>query len=437
MTFQIRKAERKQAKLRIGLFGPSGSGKTMSSLKLARGITDWDKICIIDTENRSADLYSKLGDYNVINIDAPYTPEKYIEAMQAALDGGMEVIIIDSITHEWAGKGGILELSDELAKAAKNSFMVWGKLTPRHNAFIEAITSCPVDIICCGRSKQEYVINQQERNGKMINVPEKVGLKAVTREGFDYEMTTSFEIAINHYATTSKDRTGVFMDKPEFVINEDVGKIIKEWNASVAPDVIEQKREIMRQLKRLGVPTVKAEEIKSGVKFITDLELVDANFGAVIAKLRLIKAGQVQLPQPPVAPAVQSETKTAQPTPPGQPLPGTLETPHTNHPADDGQPNHGDAGPVKQPAKTPEGIKAEAKEARAKAPKPSEGKLNLIKALMEQKENIKRDDEPNQLGYLMFIQNIEIDNFLELTLEEADRVYHMLLAKKSEQQPTQ
>lgn len=417
MTFQIRKAERKQAKLRIGLFGPSGSGKTMSSLKLARGITDWDKICIIDTENRSADLYSKLGDYNVINIDAPYTPEKYIEAMQAALDGGMEVIIIDSITHEWAGKGGILELSDELAKAAKNSFMVWGKLTPRHNAFIEAITSCPVDIICCGRSKQEYVINQQERNGKMINVPEKVGLKAVTREGFDYEMTTSFEIAINHYATTSKDRTGVFMDKPEFVINEEVGKIIKEWNASVAPDVIEQKREIMRQLKRLGVPIVKAEEIKSGVKFITDLELVDANFGAVIAKLRLIKVGQVQLPQPPAAPAVQSVTVDDK----------SKEIADNN-----GHDVEAEASAPVAPELTPEQKKAADKEARVKAPKPSEQKINLLKTLMEQKEGIKKDDEANQLGYLMFVQEIEIDSLSELTLAEADQIYQKLLSKKVE-----
>lgn len=415
-NFVLRKAERKQAKLRIGLFGPSGAGKTMSALKLARGLTDWNKVCILDTENNSADLYSHLGDYNVMNIEAPYTPEKYIEALNAALNAGMEVIIIDSITHEWAGKGGILELSDELGKAAKNSFMVWGKLTPRHNAFIDAIVSCPVDIICCGRSKQEYVLNQQEKNGKMINVPEKVGLKAVTREGFDYEMTVSFEIAINHYATTSKDRTGLFMDKPEFIINDEVGKIIREWNASVKPDLLEQKREIVRQLKRFSLPVKTAEEITKGVMDNTGLDLKEENYQVIISKLRNLKADQIKMPEQPKAPA-PAET----PATPAQPEVKTevkVEQPKPE-----------------TPAKTPEQIKAEAKEVRAKAPKPSEAKLNLLKSLMEQKEGIKKDDEPNQLGYLMFVQEIEIEHLSELTLEEADAVYQKLLAKKSEQQP--
>lgn len=402
MTFQIRKAERKQAKLRIGLFGSSGSGKTMSALKLARGLTDWNKICILDTENNSADLYSHLGDYNVINIEAPYTPEKYIEALNAATNAGMEVIIIDSITHEWAGKGGILELSDELGKAAKNSFMVWGKLTPRHNAFIDAITSCPVDIICCGRSKQEYVINQQEKNGKMINVPEKVGLKAITREGFDYEMTVSFEIAINHYATTSKDRTGLFMDRPEFIINEEMGKIIKEWNASVKPDLAQQKIEIIRQLKRLNLPFKTAEEVTQGIKDNTELELKEENYQAIINKLRIIKIGEEKrqvLPDPIIeTPPVQVEVKQEVQA---------------------------------EPTKTKEELEAEAKANRESAPKPSEAKINLIKSLLEQKEGIKKDDLNTQLGYLMMLHDIEIKNWEELTMVEADRIYQILLKQKA------
>lgn len=318
----LRKAERKQAKLRIGVFGPSGAGKTWGSLLLARGITEWDKICVIDTENRSADLYSKLGDYNIINIDAPYTPEKYVDAIRAAVDAGMEVIIVDSITHEWAGKGGILEMVDEKSTNGKNSFTAWGDITPRHNNFIDAITACPVDIICCGRSKQEYVLNQKEKNGKMINVPEKVGLKAVTREGFDYEMTVSFEIDINHYATSSKDRTGLFMDKPEFKLGNDTGAIIKAWNAEVAPDIQQQKLEILRQLKRLGLPFTVTGEIKAAVLLNTELELVDANFGGIIAKLRVMKPDDAKQLPPPEPPA----------TPPAAPTSGELN-PESSSPA--------------------------------------------------------------------------------------------------------
>jgi len=288
MMMQLRQAERKQAKIRIGMFGPSGSGKTMSALKLARGITEWNKIAVIDTENNSADLYSHLGDYNVLTVESPFNPEKYIEAIRACEHSGMEVIIIDSITHEWAGAGGILELVDELGKAVKNPMQVWAKLTPRHNRFISAILESPAHVICCGRSKQDYVMNQVEKNGRTINVPEKVGLKAVTREGFDYEMTLSFDLAINHYANTSKDRTDLFMGRPDFIISEETGKTIIEWNKTGKINVAEQKKEIMRQLKRIGVNVTgaTAEQIAADVLDIAKLDLKEENFEAIIDALR-------------------------------------------------------------------------------------------------------------------------------------------------------
>jgi hypothetical protein len=258
-TFEIQKAKRQKAKLRIGLFGPSGSGKSMSALKLAHGLVgDWDKVCVIDTENNSAHLYSHLGDYSVLNIAAPYTPERYIQAIKAAEEAGFEAIIIDSITHEWAGEGGILELADSLGKDAKSSYTVWAKLTPRHNKFIEAILQSRAHVICCGRSKQDYVLNQTEKHGKMVNVPEKVGLKAVTREGFDFEMTVAFDLMISHYAVSTKDRTSIFQDKPEHIITEETGKTLREWNDSGAEapepviDVSQEKQKVMHNLKRLG-----------------------------------------------------------------------------------------------------------------------------------------------------------------------------------------
>lgn len=235
---QIRKAERRKAKLRVGIFGPSGSGKTMSALKMARGMaSSWDKVCIIDTEHGSGEMYSHLGEYNVLQIEKPFSPERYMEAIAAAVEAGMEVIIIDSITHEWTGEGGILDLSDQLSRDARNSYTVWAKLTPRHNRFIERILEAPCHVICCGRSKQDYTLNQVEKNGKTINVPEKVGMKAMTREGFDYEMTLAFDLTIKHYATSTKDRTGLFQDQPEFIIDEEAGKKLMEWGDS-GQDVI-------------------------------------------------------------------------------------------------------------------------------------------------------------------------------------------------------
>ncbi len=221
MKLQI--AERKQAKIKMALQGPSGSGKTIGALNIAYGLCqNWNKIAVIDTENYSASLYSHLGKYSVLNITAPFTTEKYMEAISLCAESGFEVIIIDSISHEWEGAGGILDIHSNMTG---NSFTNWGKLTPRHNAFVQAILQCPVHIIGTIRSKQEYVLS--EKNGK--KVPEKVGLKGVTRDNMDYEMTIVLDINIKHYAVASKDRTSLFMDKPEFNLTPVIGEQILAW----------------------------------------------------------------------------------------------------------------------------------------------------------------------------------------------------------------
>ena len=219
---ELHKAQRKQAKIKLALQGPAGAGKTFSSLLLASGLTDWSKIAVIDTENHSADLYAHLGQYNVLQLSQPFTPERYIKAIEACEQAEMEVIIIDSITHEWDGSGGILNLHGNMTG---NSFTNWAKITPRHNAFVQRILESPCHIIATIRTKTDYTLT--EKNGKMV--PEKVGLKGITRDGMDYEFTIVFDIDIKHYASCSKDRTGLFMDKPENIITPGYGKRILKW----------------------------------------------------------------------------------------------------------------------------------------------------------------------------------------------------------------
>lgn len=219
---ELRKAQKSKSKLRVGLAGTSGSGKTYSALLLASGMTAWDKICIIDTENGSADLYDGLGGYNVITLKAPFAPERYIEAIKTAEQAGMEVIIIDSITHEWDGEGGCLEIVDKLG----GRYQDWGKVTPRHQKFIQSILQSTAHVITTVRKKQDYAMTQ-DTNGRLK--VEKKGLKEITREGFEYELTLSFDIGQNHLALTSKDRTGIFMDKPEFLITAETGKTLRDW----------------------------------------------------------------------------------------------------------------------------------------------------------------------------------------------------------------
>lgn len=221
----LRQAQRKQAKIKMGLQAPSGAGKTYSSLLLAYGLVDdWTKVAVIDTENHSADLYAHLGNYQVLALEQPYTPERYVQAIEVCERAGMEVIIIDSISHEWEGVGGILDIHGAMMG---NSFTNWAKVTPRHNAFVQKILQSSSHIIATIRSKQDYVLS--ERNGKMV--PEKVGLKGVTREGLDYEFTIVLELDLKHQATATKDRTGLFMDKPSFVVSPETGKRILRWCA--------------------------------------------------------------------------------------------------------------------------------------------------------------------------------------------------------------
>ena len=241
---QLQKASKKQVKLRLGLSAVSGGGKTYSALLLAYGLCgDWNKIGVIDTENDSASLYSDLGAFNTLPLTAPYTPERYIQAIEACEKAGMEVIIVDSITHEWAGKGGILESHSGMTG---NSFTNGSSITPRHASFIDKILKSKCHVITTVRRKQDYEMSK-DSNGK-VKV-EKAGLKEITREGYEYELTLNLELDIKHNAKASKDRTGLFIDKPDFIITYETGEIIKRWcESGIAPtDPIKQACELLRE----------------------------------------------------------------------------------------------------------------------------------------------------------------------------------------------
>ncbi len=220
---ELKQATRKQARIRLGLQGPSGSGKTFGALLIAYGLcNNWQSIAVIDTEHNSASLYSHLGPFSTIQMDPPFTPELYCNAIRICERSGIEVIIIDSASHEWDGVGGILDIHGAMVG---NSFTNWSKVTPRHNLFIQTLLQTRCHVITTVRSKQEYVLS--DKNGKLV--PEKVGMKAVQRDGLDYELTTVFELDIKHNAVASKDRTSLFAGKPEFKLSIDVGNKLRQW----------------------------------------------------------------------------------------------------------------------------------------------------------------------------------------------------------------
>jgi hypothetical protein len=223
---QIRKAERKKSKLRLGLCGPSGVGKTRGALEIAKGLGG--NIIMIDTEHGSGELYVHICPFDVISLAAPYSPQRYVEAIKMAEKGGYTTLIIDSLSHAWAGEGGVLEMADKAAKASRsgNSYTAWRDVTPHHNKLVEAILSSPLHIIVTMRTKTEYAM---EINEKGKTAPKKVGLAPIQREGMEYEFTVVLDISHDgHVASASKDRTELFDGKPD-VITTKTGKMLLEW----------------------------------------------------------------------------------------------------------------------------------------------------------------------------------------------------------------
>lgn len=251
MKFQ--KAQRKKAKLRLALTGPSGSGKTYGALKVATGLGG--KIAVIDTERGSASLYSHIADFDVLELDPPYTPERFLDAMREAEEAGYATLIIDSITHEWSGVGGCLEMNDALAKAKfkGNTWSAWNETTPRHRAFIDAILRSSMHIIATMRSKTETA--QVEENGR--KKVQKLGMKSEQRDGLEYEFTVVLDISHDgNIAMASKDRTELFRDP--VVLSEDVGRTLLQWLESgkepveMAGDEVDMAIEAMSGCDNLG-----------------------------------------------------------------------------------------------------------------------------------------------------------------------------------------
>ncbi len=222
----FKKAERKQAKLRLGLTGPSGSGKTYAALVLARNIGK--KVAVIDTENGSASLYTHLADFDVIDMQKPYSPERFIEYIKAAEAGGYDCLIIDSITHEWSGPGGCIEINETLAasKYRGNTWSAWSETTPRHRKMLDAIVASPMHIILTIRSKTETA--QVDDGGRKKVV--KLGMKTEQRDGLEYELSVVLDIVHEgHFAVASKDRTGLFTDKDPAKISDDTARRLMNW----------------------------------------------------------------------------------------------------------------------------------------------------------------------------------------------------------------
>ena len=199
---QFTRASKRQSWLRLALLGPAGSGKTYTALGIASCLGR--RVAVMDTEHRSANKYADLFEFDTFE-PTSFEPLVYVEAMKGAVQAGYDVIILDSLSHAWSGRGGLLEQVDETARRdpSHNSFNAWRTATPQHNRLIDALLAAPIHVIVTMRVKTEFVVEKDDR-GK--SVPRKVGVQPVQRDGLEYEFDVVADLDADNLMTIGKTR---------------------------------------------------------------------------------------------------------------------------------------------------------------------------------------------------------------------------------------
>jgi len=229
MTTGFKRATRTTKKLRAALLGPAGAGKTRTALEIARGLGE--RIALIDTEHGSASMYAHLVAFDCLEL-THYSPDRYIEAIGQAEEAGYDVLVIDSLSHAWSGKGGILEFVDR-TKRNGNSFNAWGDATPMHNKLVERLLSCKMHLVVTMRTKMEFVQERDQASGKTI--VRKVGMQPVQRDGMEYEFDLICDIDQSHTLTVGKTRIDLLDGEMIERAGADFGRRIRAWLEGGSP----------------------------------------------------------------------------------------------------------------------------------------------------------------------------------------------------------
>lgn len=298
MSMIPKKARREKQKAVIGYIGPSGSGKTVSALLTAYGMMReaypeaseeevWEKIGVADTEHGRSLLYanetfgeSRVGEFLHIDFEPPYSTARYNEAVQALKEAGCEVVIIDSLSHNWQGEGGIIETH---ANMSGNSFQNWGKLSTETTDLIKTLTRNNVHILCTLRTKTEYVV---EQNDKGKSAPRKIGTKPMQKDELEYEFMINFNIGIDHVAETTKDNTRLF-EGSTTVLGEADGRKLYKWlelgidikaEERAAQQAVEEERQaLIKAVRELASTSEERQKKVEEFEFKTKASLEDFN----------------------------------------------------------------------------------------------------------------------------------------------------------------
>lgn len=254
MSFEVRKAERQGARLLIQLSGVSGSGKTFSALQLAYGLTGnrADKICLIDTENRRGSLYANAlpEPFNIIDFYAPFSPSRYIEAIDAACKSGAEVIVIDSVTHEWESEGGCEWIANQ------TRFPDWKRAKAEHKRFMTHMLQSSAHIIACTRAREKVDFSNPKE-------PRPLGIQPIQEKNFSFEATVSLMMHDQgRYQDVLKCPAELqsIMGRGQGYITANDGAALRQWVDGGAPidPAIEQSRGYLLNVCEQGLEKFKA-----------------------------------------------------------------------------------------------------------------------------------------------------------------------------------
>lgn len=266
MALKVRKAKRGKAYPKIALIAPSGGGKTYSALRLATGMAEEiknetgkdAKILMVNTEAARGIYYADEFDYDIVDLEPPYNPEVFVDAIDFAVSEGYDVLIIDSTSPEWDGPGGCLELQQK----AGGTYQAWGKVTPRHERFINAMSSSPIVLIATMRGKDQYEVEKDDRGKTSVK---KIGAGAKQRDGFEYEFTCTFMIdQKTSTAEAQKDNTHIFENDPPQKLTEAHGRKIIKWANITGDEPTETAKfgQVVAEATGANLPDIKKEIIQ-------------------------------------------------------------------------------------------------------------------------------------------------------------------------------
>lgn len=256
MTFHFRPAVREGIKPLIGLYAQSGAGKTLSSLLLARGMAGPNgKVLLIDTESGRGSMYADQvpGGYDVLNLDAPYSPARYMEAVTAGENAGYDIIIIDSASHEWEGLGGVCDMAAAREAEGKPGLHNWKIPKAEHQKFVAKLLQSKTAIIVNMRAK--FKTRQVKGSGKTEIIKDDF-TSPIQSEDFIFEMTAHAEILQDHTIRLTKeghpDLKSCFPVSAPISIG--TGEAIREWaegatKGPTAVEIHEEAREAAKQGK--------------------------------------------------------------------------------------------------------------------------------------------------------------------------------------------